>query len=738
MSLILHPNEIGDDDRRKVGGKAFALARLVKAGFAVPGFLSITADAYRRFVEASGLAERILLELNRKEFRQMRWEEIWDCATRIRNLFLRAPMPARLAEELKEAVSRRFGLRPLGVRSSAPDEDAAASSFAGLHESYLNVRGAEAALDHVRRVWASLWSDAALLYRQELGLDVAHSAMAVVVQAMAMGERSGIAFSQDPVQPSQAVVEAVHGLNQGLVDGAVEPDRWVVDRDFGRLLSHAPAKRERWAVAGAAGIELAELPAAPAGRPPLAPHEVSAVYDLALKAERHFGRPQDVEWTISGDRLLMLQSRPVTTRQQADAGDQRAWYLSLHRSFGNLKSLHRKVAEELIPAMVREADTLAAVDLARLPEAGLVAELKRRLEINDHWVKVYWADFIPFAHGIRLFGQVYNDALRPADPYEFVDLLTRTDMASLARNRMLAELAEAVRRDPAVGDCLRSGECAARAPDFRERLEAFIAAFGDLSCTVTGGTQCDGATRPLERLILEMAAHPPLAAGQKAGREERLRRFMESFPEEKRAEAAELLELARASYRLRDDDNIHLGRIEAQLTAAVHEGRRRLTAGPVDGDPARVELKGVLENLKLDGGPGESSRGPHAGETGPQVSARQLVGQPAGPGLAQGRARVVRRHADLDGFRHGEVLVCDAVDPNMTFVVPLAAAVVERRGGMLIHGAIIAREYGLPCVTGIPDAVELIRTGDPLTVDGYLGIVTVRRGDEGIKMHRMR
>jgi len=106
-----------------------------------------------------------------------------------------------------------------------------------------------------------------------------------------------------------------------------------------------------------------------------------------------------------------------------------------------------------------------------------------------------------------------------------------------------------------------------------------------------------------------------------------------------------------------------------------------------------------------------------------QVQARQLLGQPAGPGLAQGPARVIRAFDDLADFRHGDILVCDAVDPNMTFVVPLAAGVVERRGGMLIHGAIIAREYGLPCVTGVPDATRLIHTGDTITVDGYLGLV---------------
>jgi phosphoenolpyruvate synthase/pyruvate phosphate dikinase len=106
---------------------------------------------------------------------------------------------------------------------------------------------------------------------------------------------------------------------------------------------------------------------------------------------------------------------------------------------------------------------------------------------------------------------------------------------------------------------------------------------------------------------------------------------------------------------------------------------------------------------------------------------RQLVGQPAGPGIATGVARVIDGQEELLGFRGGDVLVCDALGPAMTFVIPLASAVVERRGGMLIHGAIIAREYGISCVTGVPDAARLIRTGMRLTVDGYLGIV--RCGD---------
>ena len=149
---------------------------------------------------------------------------------------------------------QRFGDSAVVVRSSAPDEDSSRASFAGLHESYVNIRGNEAIVEHVRLVWASLWSDAALLYRRELGLDVSKSSMAVVVQEILAGERSGVAFSRDPNNETRAVIEAVHGLNQGLVDGTVEPDRWLLDRKSGRIISHIPAVRENRVIANQRGV----------------------------------------------------------------------------------------------------------------------------------------------------------------------------------------------------------------------------------------------------------------------------------------------------------------------------------------------------------------------------------------------------------------------------------------------------------------------------------------------------
>jgi phosphoenolpyruvate synthase/pyruvate phosphate dikinase len=731
MNWILTTGEVDFADRNRIGGKGYALAMLSRNGFRIPQTVCLTVDTYNEFVIKTGLRERILLELHRKDFKEMRWEEIWDCATRIRNMFLKTPMPPEVEARLRQEITTRFKDKPAVVRSSAPEEDDAQASFAGLHESYLNINGVDAILEHIRKVWASLWSDAALLYRQEIGLDIEKSSMAVVIQEIVAGDRSGVAFSQNPNDNSQAVIESVYGLNQGLVDGLVEPDRWILDRERKAIVAHSPADRQSWMIPREDGVELEPLPDNLAADPPLDSDEVISVFELAAKAEDFFKLPQDVEWTFRDKTLFVLQSRPITTPAAGKSGDNRSWYLSLHRSFENLKSLRKKIEVELIPAMIAAAEGMAEIDLSALSDHALAQEINQRWQINHKWVNVYWEDFIPFAHGVRLFGQVYNDVMHPEDTYEFIDLLTQTEMASLERNRMLAQLANRIRADRQLAGQLKDGDQTKINQDFLAEVERFIQKFGDLSCSMTGGTQCVEDARPLFKILLEMAAHPiPPESKRKSNAAAKLKeKFLSHFDGQHRARAAELLDLARASYQLRDDDNIYLGRIEAQLLTAIQTARQRIkAAGPsVATKPGSEDLKKVLEDLDQRSEP----RNPYQKQTGQsfEIKPRQLVGQPAGPGLSRGKARVILQHTDLAEFKSGEVLICDAVDPNMTFVVPLASAVVERRGGMLIHGAIIAREYGLPCVTGIPDATALIHTGDEITVDGYLGIVTVGSGE---------
>jgi pyruvate,water dikinase len=321
-------------------------------------------------------------------------------------------------------------------------------------------------------------------------------------------------------------------------------------------------------------------------------------------------------------------------------------------------------------------------------------------------------------------------------------------MVASRRNRALQALAEQVRSDPA----LRNGLLQAIDQGWQDGVtglqaipgaEAFAEAFAELQSefmdVAYGGERLSERPDLLLRTILEMArpSQPDelRVEGATMGSSSVLaleQRFLEVVGPERHEEALEVLAIGRLSWRLRDDDNVLVGRLESQLLRALELAADRLRiAGRLQAG-ARVSLVAAptLAEALRDPSPAPVSlpepkvEAPIAhGAVG--ESPRQLVGQPAAPGLATGQVRRVRDAQDLGRFRAGEVLVCDAIQPTMTHLVPLSSAIVERRGGMLIHGAIIARELGIPCVNGIANAVELLEDGEIVTVDGFLGIVTV-------------
>jgi phosphohistidine swiveling domain-containing protein len=260
--------------------------------------------------------------------------------------------------------------------------------------------------------------------------------------------------------------------------------------------------------------------------------------------------------------------------------------------------------------------------------------------------------------------------------------------------------------------------------EFVSLMDTFVDTFGDLSC---GAADCAYGRDSLLQVVRELAIRPPgKALGNIDDAGELTQDFLSLFEGEMRDFAAEILDIARASYRLRDDDNIYLGRIKRQMILARKEGMNRLQnrGMPL---PWNITDQELIRALNDPGYVPQSSNETEGGEVirPMRLMARQLTGQPASRGVVTGIARVLEDSDDLLQFKAGEIMVCDALDPNMTFIVPLAAGIVERRGGMLIHGAIIAREYSLPCVTGVPDATVLIQTGKQITVDGYLGIVVL-------------
>ena len=650
----------------------------------------------------------------------MRWEEMWDAALRIRNLFLPTPLPDELRAALAEPVAARFADVAAVVRSSAPGEDWAAASFAGLHESYVNVRGVDAILEHVKLVWASLWSDAR----------AALPARARPRPARAAPWRSSCRRSSPASAPAwrsaatrsdeeRALVEAVHGLNQGLVDGTVEPDRWTLDRARRRVLEHRAAERREMMAPAADGVRLVALPERPRRDGRRSPADELPACHGAGAARRGRTSRRRRTWSgrcaaTSSSRCSRVPSPPCA----GAAGDGRAVYLSLRRSFDNLQ---RRCAGASRTRRSRRWSPRPSAwrrrPLDELDDRGLLRGRDRRRKAeHDRWVDVYSTDFIPFAHGARLFGHAYNDALRPDDPYEFVDLLHGdADGEPAPQRRPRARRRGAARRGRAQA---------------RPRSPAYVAEFGDRV-----RRRRRASARRRSRVARRLAARP---AGGRAGAP-RAPSASRGLPRaapaggaraRRRAARPGARELAPARRRQ------PLPRAaRGPLSAALAEMRRRGLA--VDARPRAAPHRAALAARRRGAGrpdrrlppPGrEPSPGP-PGRTRPAPASAARPGRssasPPAPALPSARRASIAGRDDLLAFEDGEILVCDAIDPKMTFVVPLAAGIVERRGGMLIHGAIIAREYGLPCVTGVPRATELIKTGDRVTVDGYLGIVVV-------------
>jgi phosphoenolpyruvate synthase/pyruvate phosphate dikinase len=700
-----------------LGGKAEKLSILQQKGFNVPAGYGLPVSVYHEFINQTGLESFISLELQRKDFAEMRWEEVWDVSLRIRNHFATRDWPQemrlRLLDDLHEITS---SWRATAVRSTAPGEDSSNKSFAGLHSSRVMLRGTNAILEAIRTVWASLWSDGALLYRKELGLDVHNSGMAVIIQEMIIGELSGILFTRSPLDRKVMTVEAVWGLNQALVDGTLEPDRWQLDRETGNVIDRHEVKHKKAMRPTSHGVELRPLNDTELGQSPLNTALCRELHQIGGQLEELIGEAADIEWTFSGNKLYILQARPVTSTLTTQSNDERPWYLSLHRSLENLEGLQHDLEQNVLPGMDLEAKQMAGIDLTSLGNHELKDEYFRRNEILNHWLQIYKEKCIPMAHGLRLFGEYYNDLVKPEDPYEFVRLLHSDDLLAVKRNRELSKMAALVRETPSLLQQLKEDQTIPPGSHLEAMLADFQERYSGMNWVLQGALN-------LPKWLIKLAEQEdPIDEPTPANIQ---KDFLQGLDEQEHDFACRILAVAKASYLLRDNDNLYLGKVRAAAAAVNQEIRKRLDAGIAEG----LEDTLVTANGKSVPFSRETSRTKQTQNLPVQQLPRQIVGQPAGPGVSSGLARVLIDMGALADFKKGEVLVCDAIEPNMTFLAPLAAAIIERRGGMLIHGAIIAREYGIPCVTGIPDATDVIQTGDNLSVDGYLGIVTIDRSN---------
>jgi len=296
----------------RVGGKGASLARMVAAGLPVPPGFHITTEAYRRYVDENHLGEKTQSAAAQAQVNDLATFD--RASTQIQSLFAQGTIPGDIAEMIRRWYGELGADIPVAVRSSATAEDLPGLSFAGQLDTYLNVRGGDEVIDAVRRCWASLWTGRAIGYRQRQGIRPEDVSMAVVVQQLVAAEVAGVVFTANPVTGArdELMINAAWGLGEAIVSGRVTPDTIVINKQTGAIASQEIASKEVMTVRSPEGTREEPVPAGKRQRAALEPAQAAELARLGVKIEQLYGRPMDIEWAMSGGRIVIVQARPVT------------------------------------------------------------------------------------------------------------------------------------------------------------------------------------------------------------------------------------------------------------------------------------------------------------------------------------------------------------------------------------------------------------------------------------------
>jgi pyruvate,water dikinase len=746
-------NSDNPPDLNLVGSKTRNLFLASNKGFNIPRSFCITTEAYKKFIEHNDLFSIIDREIYKKPFEEMRWEEMWDASLRIRSAFLRSEIPLEIELEIIKHIKEFGEDLKFSVRSSSPAEDSKKNSFAGIHESYTNVQGTDKILESIKLVWASLWSDRAILYREELKLDSLKSTIAVLMQIMEKPQVSGLAFSKDPNgDENNLIIEVVGGYLSNLVDNIKVGEKWVIQRDTHFIIQHIQPEETKKLTSTL-----------------LKSNELEYIINQTKNIEGAFGFPADIEWTGKGKKFTVLQVRPITSI--VDSNEERKWYLTLTPNFDRLKQLSNKVETYLIPQLEIEGKKLALEKPQGMKKDILAVKIKERADIYFKWKKIYWDEFIPFAHGIRNFGTYYNDLVKPKNPYEFMELLKTDNLLASKRNKELISLSLLLKSDLELNskieyiinkkiknkellDALGEINEVEKFSEFVNKFKSLLNDHMDLMyenqsfkdhpelILINIWELSKKEPHIKEKLDLETVGKETSKNSQnKISKNIYMDKLYSAAGKSRLEEALEVLRIGKLSWKLRDDDNILLGKLENQLLIFLNHGCDILISENRIGSKENLILedwKTIYDGL-LDSKKTAISIKKKKIEfdtiSKPDFKPRQLIGQPSSPGIVSGLARIINSFEDFYKFKSGEILVCDAIQPQMTFLVSLASGIVERRGGMLVHSSIIAREMGIPSVNGISKATQLINDGDLVTVNGYLGLVVIGSPEFELERH---
>ncbi|MFH1827533.1 MAG: phosphoenolpyruvate synthase [bacterium] len=335
---VLWFSEVDKDDVIRVGGKGANLGEMVQAQFPIPYGFIVTSEAFRYFVELNSLDKKI-----QPFFKTLNYEssqELKEAASSIRKIILSSEIPKKIIHKIADyyhnlnhmeetylkkhvgfiksgalKLKSVYKLPYIAVRSSATSEDSPTASFAGQQDTFLNVKGETDLIHKVRECWASLYTERSMYYRKQQGISEKGLGMAVVVQRMVQSEKSGIAFTVDPISGNKdsLIIEAIFGLGEYIVQGIVTPDQYEVSKkslsilqktiEFQKLMLKKVNKVNK-------EIRLKEKQGK---QQKLTDEEILKTALIIKDIEKHYFFPQDIEWAFENNNLFIIQTRPITT-----------------------------------------------------------------------------------------------------------------------------------------------------------------------------------------------------------------------------------------------------------------------------------------------------------------------------------------------------------------------------------------------------------------------------------------
>jgi pyruvate,water dikinase len=838
---VLGFRDVGQTQVELVGGKGAHLGELTRIeGVRVPAGFCVTTEAFERIIAEAPSIPSIYDGLDRLSLlKPDDRESIRVLSAEIRRIVEGITIPDDLAEAITRSVAQIGEQAAHAVRSSATAEDLPTASFAGQHDTYLNVVGAAAILEHVSRGWASLFTERAVTYRLRNGVDHRKARMAVVVQRMVFPQAAGVLFTADPVTGNRKVVsvEASFGLGEALVSGMVNPDAYKV-RD-GKVVTKTVG-----------------------AKPALTERQVVRLAELGRRIEAHFRRPQDIEWCLVDEDFQIVQSRPITTLFPIPgAADQENHvYVSVgHQQMMTdpMKPLGLSMWQLTTARPMYEAGGRLFVDVTQglaspASRAGLLGVLGKGDPLIGDALKTLLdrGDFIPsLPDGSPPFSFAGGGppASIETDPAVVAELIGRSEAALAALKRDIREKSgtalldfiftdiqesKRILFDPKsmqvimagmeaywwLNDQLDAWLCEKNAADtlaqsvpdnvtsemglalldvadvvrphtdvvaFLQQLETDD--FLDDLPNLPGGQEARDAirawldrygmrgvgeidiTRPrwserptmLLPVILGNIRNFEPRAGERRfeqGRQaawkkekevlERLRPLPDG--ERKAEETKRMIDRVRtfAGYR----EYPKYGKVSRDFVykqALMGEAERLVLAGVlrekedifylrfeelqevertnrVDDQLIRRRKDAFTSYLALTPprvltSDGEAIAGSYRRNDLP-VSA--LVGLPVSAGTVEGRARVILDMAKAD-LETGDILVTAYTDPSWTPLFVTIKGLVTEVGGLMTHGAVIAREYGVPAVVGVEHATRLIQDGQRIRVHGTDGYVEI-------------